>query len=178
MTIICVTENSTKFYGVTLQKNGCVKVQKFEDLSDDKNIIYKVKPMETFLGKSQLCNQEVFDGKTILSKIGEENNKHSYVYIGGDMICTFLTNDRIYKYISYMGNHLCPYSVATVEENYYFSLQISNLLKRKRLIMILYWMEYTFQIQWNLLRNGNCTKFIRIMIRVFYQINMHYYLKL
>ena len=119
MTIIFITENNTKCYGVTFQNNGYVKIQKFEDNSHDKNIIYKVKPMETFLGKSQLCDQKVFDGNTILLKIGEENNKHKYVYIGGDMICTFLTNDRFYKYISNMGNNLCPYSVATGEENYY-----------------------------------------------------------
>ena len=72
MTNIYNTENNTKCYGVTYQNNGCVKVQKFEDISEDKNIIYKVMPMETFLGKSQLCDltefsgasdKEVFDGK-------------------------------------------------------------------------------------------------------------------
>ena len=44
----------------------------------------------------------VFDGNTILLKTSEENHKHRYVYIGGDMICSFLTNDNIYKYISIM----------------------------------------------------------------------------
>ena len=52
--------------------------------------------METFLGKSQLCDmteisgakdKKVFDGNTILLKIGEENNKHRYLYVGGDMVC-------------------------------------------------------------------------------------------
>ena len=38
-------------------------------------------------------DKSVFDAKTILLRIGEENNKHRYVYIGGDMICTFLTDD-------------------------------------------------------------------------------------
>ena len=84
--------------------------------------------METFLGKSQLCDKtdfsgakdkEVFDGNTVLLKIGEENNKHRYVYIGGVMVCSFLTNVRIYKYITNMGNNLSPYSVATCEESYY-----------------------------------------------------------
>ena len=98
MTIIYITENNTKRYGVTLRNNGYVKVQKFEDISEDKDTIYKVKPMKTILGKSQLCNmtkfsgaedEEVFDGNTILLKIGEENNKHRYVYIGGDMVCFF-----------------------------------------------------------------------------------------
>ena len=98
MIIIQITVNNTKRYGVAFQNNGYVKVQKFEDISDDKNIIYKVKPMETFLGKSQLCDmakfsgakdKEVFDGNTILLKIGEENNKHRYVYIGGYIVCYF-----------------------------------------------------------------------------------------
>ena len=112
MTIIYVTENICQRYDVTFRNNGWIKVQKFKDVSDDnKNIIYEVNPMETIIGKSQLCNmtefsgakdKEVFNGNTILLEIGIENNKHRYVYIGGDMVCSFLTNDRIYKYISNM----------------------------------------------------------------------------
>ena len=77
--------------------------------------------METFIGRSQLCNmtkisgsedKELFNGNTILLRIGIENNKHKYIYIGGDQVCSFLTNDRIYKYISNMGNNSTPYSMA------------------------------------------------------------------
>ena len=77
MTIIYIAENNTERDGVTFQNNGYVKVQNFEDISEEKNIIYKVNPMDTFLGKSQLCDKtefsgsedkEVFDGKTILLK--------------------------------------------------------------------------------------------------------------
>ena len=80
------------------------------------------------MGKSQLCDmtefsgakdKEVIDGNTILLEIGKENNINKYVYNGGDMICSFLTIDEIYKYISNMGNNLSPYSFATGEENYY-----------------------------------------------------------
>ena len=62
-------------YGVIFQNKGWVRVRNLEDVSEDKNIIYKVNPMETFLGKSQLCNKTefsgtkdkgVFDGNTIL----------------------------------------------------------------------------------------------------------------
>ena len=35
------------------------------------------------------------------------------------MVCSFMTSDIIYEYISNMGNNLCPYSVATGEEIYY-----------------------------------------------------------
>ena len=95
MTIIYVTECNTKCYGVTYQNNGYIKVQRLKDVSKDKNIIYEVNPMESFIGKSQLCDmtkfsgsedKEVFDGNTILLEIGQENNKHKYVYIGGDMV--------------------------------------------------------------------------------------------
>ena len=51
MTIIYVTENNFRCYGKTFQNNGNVKVQKFEDISNDENTIYSVKPMRTFLGK-------------------------------------------------------------------------------------------------------------------------------
>ena len=121
MTIIFVAENNCQCLAVTFRNTGMVRVQKLEDVSDDENIIYEVDPMETFIGKSQLCNmrdfsgaenKKVFDGSNILLEIGQENNKHRYVYIGGDMVCSFLTNDKIYKYISNMGNNLTPYSIA------------------------------------------------------------------
>ena len=84
--------------------------------------------METFLGKSQICvmtefsgakYKKVFYANTILLKVSEENNKHRFVYIGGDMVCSFVANDRIYKYISNMGNNLTPYSIAIGWENIY-----------------------------------------------------------
>ena len=60
MTIIYITENNCECYGVTFKNNGCVKVQKFEDISNDENTIYCVKPMEKILGKSQVCIMTVF----------------------------------------------------------------------------------------------------------------------
>ena len=85
--------------------------------------------MRLFLSESQVCNmtmffgalnKSVFDGNTILLKMSEENGKDKYVYIGGDMVCSFVTIDNIYEYIPNMENNLCPYSVATGEENYSF----------------------------------------------------------
>ena len=54
MTIIYITENNTECYAVTSQNKGWIKVQKIRDVGDDKNIIYEVNPMQTFIGKSQL----------------------------------------------------------------------------------------------------------------------------
>ena len=65
-------------------------------------------------------DKPVFVGNAILPKISEENNKHRYLSIGGDMVCSFLTNDKIYKYTSNMGNNLTPYSIAIGEENTIF----------------------------------------------------------
>ena len=50
MTVIYLTEYNTRCYGVTFENNGCIKVQKFEDISDDENNIYCVKPLENFFG--------------------------------------------------------------------------------------------------------------------------------
>ena len=140
MTIIYITEHNTKCYGVTFQNNRWIKVQKFEDNSDDKNTIYCVMPLEMFVGKSKSCmmtafsgafNKPVFDGNTILLKIIEENFKNRYLFIGGDMVCSFLTNnDKIYKYISNMGNNLIPYSIAIGEKNIYFSIPDFKFIKR------------------------------------------------
>ena len=142
MTIIYVTENNCKCLAVTLKNNGMIRVQKLKDVFDDKNIIYEVNPIETFIGKSLLCDMtefsgardnEVFDGNTILLKVSEENNKHRYVYIGGDMVCSFLTDDRIYKYISNMGNNLTPYSIAIAWENIYYLTPHFKYIKKENI---------------------------------------------
>ena len=142
MTIIYVTENNCECYGVTFENNGYVKVQKFEDISKDKNTIYCVKPMEIFLGISQVCNmtmfsgsfdKKVFDGNTILLKVGIENGKNRYLYIGGDMVASFMTSDNIYEYISNMGNNLTPYSFATGEENYYLLAPNFSFIKKDKI---------------------------------------------
>ena len=46
-----------------------------------------------------------------------------------DMICSFLTNDNIYKIFSNMGNNLTPYSIAIVEENSYFATPQFKFIK-------------------------------------------------
>ena len=142
MTIIYVADYNCKCLAVTTRNKGWIRVQKLEDVSEDKNIIYEVNPMETFIGKSQLCNmtefsgaeeKEVFDGNTVLLKIGEENNKHRYVYIGGDRVCSFLTNDKNYKYISNMGNNLTSYSIAIGWENIYYLTPYFRYIKKKNI---------------------------------------------
>ena len=90
MTVIHLAEYNTRCYGVTFRNNGCFKVQKFEDISNHENILFSVKPLEIFLGKSEVCDvtlmsgafdESVFVGKTILLKISEENGRHRYIYI-------------------------------------------------------------------------------------------------
>ena len=143
MTILYVTQYNTKCYAVTFQNNGWITVQNFEDISDDENQpLGCVKPLEIFLRKSKSCmmtafsgafNKKVFDGNTILHKIRKENDKHRYFYIGGDMVCSFLTNDKIYKYISNIGNNLTPYSIAIGEENIYFLTPHFEFIERENI---------------------------------------------
>ena len=142
MTIIYITEYNCKCYAATLENKGWIKVQKFEDESLDENIIYTVNPMETFLGKSKSCSMTTlsgafdkacFDGNTILLKIGIENGKNKYVYIGGDMVCSFLTSDNIYEYISNMGRNLSPYSFAIGKENYYLLTPNFSFIKKDKI---------------------------------------------
>ena len=86
-------------------------------------------------------------------------------------MCSFMTSDNIYEYISNMRNNLCPYSVASGEENYYLLAPSFKLFKRIILIVILYWTEDTFRIQRTLLEKWNCVKIIQIVIRTFNQKN-------
>ena len=142
MTVVYITENNCECYAVTFENKGWVKVQKFEDESLDENIIYTVNPMKTFSGKSQRCSMTAlsgafdkgcFDGNTILLKVGIENGKNKYVYIGGDMVCSFLTSDNIYEYISNMGRNLSPYSIATGKENYYLLAPNFSFIKKDKI---------------------------------------------
>ena len=143
MTIIYITENNCECYAVTLENKNWVKVQKFKDGCLDENIIYTVNPMETFLGKSKSCamtalsgafNEKCVDGNTILLKVGIGNGKHKYVYIGGDMVCSFMTSDNIYEYLSNMGNNLSPYNVATGEKNYYWLAPNFACMKKDKIV--------------------------------------------
>ena len=97
--------------------------------------------MRASLGKSQVCNmtcfsralnKSVFDGNTLLIETCEENRRHKYVYIGGDMICSFMTSDKIYEYTSNMANNLCPYSLATCEVNYYVLAPNFKFIKKDK----------------------------------------------
>ena len=142
MTVIYITENNCKCYAVTFENKGWVKVQKYEDESLDENIIYTVNPMETFLDKSQSCtmtalsgafNKSCFDGNTILLKVAIENGKNKYVYFGGDMVCSFLTSDNKYEYISNMGRNLSPYSFAIGKENYYLLAPNFSFIKKDKI---------------------------------------------
>ena len=48
------------------------------------------------------------------------------------MVCSFLTCDRIYEYVSNMGNNFSPYSFATGEENYYLLPPDFNFIKKDK----------------------------------------------
>ena len=143
MTVIYITENNCKCYEVTFQNNGFIQVQQFEDVSEsDKNIIYSINPMKTFLDKSQRCSmttlsgafdKSCFDGNIILLKVSIENGENKYVYIGGDMVCSFLTSDNIYEYVSNMGNNLSPYSFAIGKENYYLLAPTFSFIKKDKI---------------------------------------------
>ena len=53
-------------------------------------------------------DKSVFDGNLILLEKSEEYGRHRYVYIGGNVICLFLTTDNVYKCISNMGQKSYP----------------------------------------------------------------------
>ena len=48
------------------------------------------------------------------------------------MICSFLTNEKIYKDISNMGNNLTPYSIAIGMGNIYFSTLYFKFINKEK----------------------------------------------
>ena len=142
MTVIFFIEHNCRKCAVTFENNGCNKVQNFKVIPHHENIILYIKPIETFLGKSQVCDmtmmleafdKSVFDGNTFLLEIKEENCRHRFIFIDGDIKCSFLTNDHIYKNIPNMGNTLMPYSIAKAEEYIYFLTPNFKFIKRDRI---------------------------------------------
>ena len=49
------------------------------------------------------------------------------------MVCSFMTNDNIYEYISIMGNNLSSYIVATSEECYYLLAPNFKFIKKDKI---------------------------------------------
>ena len=82
---------------------------------------------------SRALDKSVFDANSFLFKISEEDGRHRYVYIGGDMICSFLTNDIIHRYIPNVGIILTPYKSAIGEENNCFLTPHFKLIKRENI---------------------------------------------
>ena len=76
-------------------------------------------------------DKDVFNGNTFLLKISEENSKNRYLYIGGDMVCSILTKNRIYKYISNIGNNLTSCGIAIGYENIYYLTPYFKFIKRE-----------------------------------------------
>ena len=49
------------------------------------------------------------------------------------MVCSFMTSDNIYKYVSNMGINLSPYSVATGSKNYYLLAPNFSFIKKDKI---------------------------------------------
>ena len=84
---------------------------------------------------SGALDKSLYDGNTILLKISEEIDRHRYVNIGGNVICSFLTNESICKYISNMGKNLIPYSIAIGMENIYFLTPLFTFIRREKTVV-------------------------------------------
>ena len=141
MTTVYSTEHDTKSYGVKIENIELVKVQKFKIISDKENNILCVKPSEIFLGRYNVINmlvksgnleKSLYSGNTMFFKKLEENKKNRYVYIGADIIYSFITTDHILQYISNVGDNLIPFSIAIGKENIYFLSPNCKYIKREK----------------------------------------------
>ena len=82
---------------------------------------------------SGVCDKKIFFVNGILPKISEENDGKRWVYLNGDKVCSFLSNDDIYKYISNIGNKLTPYSITIGEGNIHFSTAHFKIIDREKI---------------------------------------------
>ena len=49
------------------------------------------------------------------------------------MVCSFLTDGKIYKYVSNMGNNLTPYSIAIGRENISYLTPYFRYIKKENI---------------------------------------------
>ena len=99
--------------------------------------------------------------------MSEEKDRHRLVYVGGDKLCSFLTDDDTYKYISNMGNNFTPYSIAIGEKNISFWTPHSKFIKKKGLIMINYWMQTKKVLINMIIMFQNCKKHLFKTLRIY-----------
>ena len=81
----------------------------------------------------------------------KEIKKHRYVYIGGDKVCSFLTNDQIYKNISNMGNNSKPCSIAIGRENIYYLTPYFRFVQGKKIDLVD--IDKLFNIDYHIISN-------------------------
>ena len=96
--------------------DGDVYVYKYGKCKSDQPFL-SFQAKSIFIGKSKVCeltdfswadDSSDFDGNTILLKCEDNEN----VYISGFEIFKIKTVDKITDYISFMGNNMCPYTIA------------------------------------------------------------------
>ena len=62
MTVICLTEYNSRRYALTFENDGCVRVQKFEDILENGKKILCVKSLRMTLGESEFCEMTKLSG--------------------------------------------------------------------------------------------------------------------
>lgn len=109
-----------------------------DEFSYERNMTELIKhyeAIEIFIGKSTLNMMTEFsgghgpewDGNSILLKIGQTDNTHTYASIG-TCIYEFTTTEPITEYVSSVGNNCVPYPYA-VSANYVYSME--SMLRSK-----------------------------------------------
>ena len=95
----------------------------------------------TFLGKCDVINmliklgsldKSVISGNTFLLRIGEENSKNRYVYVGANKRQSFISNDHILENNSNMEKNMIPYSITIGEEKIYILSPRYKCKKKKK----------------------------------------------
>lgn len=107
--------NTVNIYGRT---NDLVPKGYHDNKRIYNNLIKSYKPLDIFIGTSEFNEMTNFsggygtrwDGNSILLRVGQEN-EFKYVHIG-IVVYEFVTDEKITKYVSSVGNNCVPYPYA------------------------------------------------------------------
>ena len=83
--------------------------------------------------KSGNLDESLYGGNSMLLEVCEENNKNRFVYVGANIIHSFVTTDQILENFFNIGDNIIPYSMDIGEKKIYFLSPHCENLKREKI---------------------------------------------
>lgn len=125
----CVHDNGGRPFKVVVDKNGIriLKLIGFEDdeyIYDEKKAIRKLEKFLGYWSGFDSSPNEMHENSILI-----QVTKHNYIFVG-ENIYSFVINDQVRDYISYMGSSNVPYPIAYTDDYVIFLTDSKKISKK------------------------------------------------